>query len=111
MLAEIITFIDNLLLMLIASHFGFGLGIVVVGKLLVDYYEWGIFTPPETKFQKTTNIFMRSIVGLGPYIYNRFKKYNWLVAKLLYIVSYLILGVAALIVYQVISVLLQRIVS
>ncbi|MDV2886666.1 hypothetical protein RYX45_15850 [Alkalihalophilus pseudofirmus] len=110
MLAEIITFIDNLLLMLIASHFGFGLGIMFVGKLLVDYYEWGIFDPPETKFQKATNIFMRSIVGLCPYLYNRYKKYNWLVAKLLYIVSYLLLGILALILYQILSGLLNLLV-
>jgi hypothetical protein len=104
---DIIAFIDNLLLMLVASHFGFGLGILFVGKLLVDYYEWGIFDPPETKFQKITNIFMRSIVGLCPFLYNRFKSYNWLVAKLLYIVSYLLLGVVALVLYQIISRLLH----
>jgi hypothetical protein len=94
---------------MIASQFGFGFGVLLLGKFLVEYYEWGIFEPPETRFQKSTNFFMKATVGGGPYFFNRFKKHNWFIAKLIYIITYFLAGILAIFFYYILFGVLEMI--
>ncbi|MEC2072299.1 hypothetical protein [Alkalihalophilus marmarensis] len=104
---DIASFIENLYGLIMASQFGFGFGVLLLGKFLVEYYEWGIFEPPETRFQKSTNFFMKATVGGGPYIYNKYRKYSWLTSRFLYIVTYILAAIAAIIGYFILDIILH----
>ncbi|MDV2685752.1 hypothetical protein RYX56_15405 [Alkalihalophilus lindianensis] len=69
---DTITLIENIMMIFILSQVAYATLVFILGFIMVDYYEWGVFRPAETWFQKLTNGIMKSLFGLGPYFYQRY---------------------------------------
>ncbi|MDV2886667.1 hypothetical protein RYX45_15855 [Alkalihalophilus pseudofirmus] len=96
---------------IIMAQLSYGFLVLILGATIIEYYEWGIFRPAETKFQKATNFFLKSIIGIGPYFYHRFSKYRVLKSKLYYLITLIGLTVLGLILIGVIRLIGRTIVK
>ncbi|MEC2072300.1 hypothetical protein [Alkalihalophilus marmarensis] len=106
---QYIEYTEYLVAMIFVAQTGFGFAVLILGRVMVEYYEWGIFNPPETWFQKSTNFFMKGTIGVGPYLYHRLYHYRWFVGKVLYTLIYLVLGLSSIILFQFFSYLIRTI--
>lgn len=98
-----ITLIESIMLILILSQAAYAILVFILGFIMVDYYEWGIFREPTTWLQKTTNMILMSIFGIGPFLYKRFRKHNLIVSKFYYLISLLGVGIICFLLYHLIS--------
>ena len=93
-----------------AFHWAYALTILVLGSVMVDYYDWGTWEQPQNILQKIINCLMAFLWGAGPYFYKKFrfkKKYNWFTWRLAFIGVLIGGGIAAILVFQVIKVVLK----
>ncbi|KZZ85084.1 hypothetical protein [Bacillus sp. SJS] len=91
------------ILIILCSQFAYALAILIIGKIQIEYYEWGIFKEPENWFQKIVNFILRLLVGIGPYIYYKTANRSWIVSKLLYSLFLLCLIISGIICYYILS--------
>lgn len=84
----VITVIQFLVSVFIGTQLAYGIVVFFLGNTIMYFYDLCMFDPPEKGYQKVSNAFFNSLVGIGPifYIYLEKKGYNWIVRKLLYFV-------------------------
>ncbi|MCM3663670.1 hypothetical protein M3204_04600 [Mesobacillus subterraneus] len=100
---EIFDIILGVIGLLLSAQFAFALTILLLGNMMIEYYEWGTYEKTETKYQKTVNGIMGLIIGIGPFFYKRFIKYNWFLRKLIMLGFLLLMGITSILVYQFIK--------
>ncbi|RSD27005.1 hypothetical protein [Mesobacillus subterraneus] len=102
-LKEIFDIILGLIGLLLSAQFAFALTILLLGNMMLDYYEWGTYEKPANLMQKIVNVIMGLIIGIGPYFYKKFLRYNWFLRKLMMLGFLLIMGILSILVYQIIK--------
>ncbi|MBN6889705.1 glucan phosphoethanolaminetransferase (alkaline phosphatase superfamily) [Cytobacillus horneckiae] len=84
---------------------------LVVEWAIVDFYRFGTFKNSSSKLDKITNVGMALLIGSGYFLYSKFSKQKWIVRKLLMLVGLIIHGLLSVIIYYVITLSLEYIVS
>ncbi|WP_368505737.1 hypothetical protein AB3N04_09135 [Alkalihalophilus sp. As8PL] len=106
--------VSNLIIIIaspILTQISYAFLVLILGSVIVEYYEWGVFRPAETGFQKLTNAIMKGFFGIGPYFYKRYKKHNWLTAKVLYFFTFIGICIGAFVAYGLLWLVLRTIVK
>ncbi len=86
----------------------YALTILLLGSVMIEYYDWGIYEKPETLYQKSINVFFASLLGIGPYIYKRISRYNWFARKFLMIIFLFLFMIVSIYVYKFIIFILKN---
>ncbi|WP_010676853.1 hypothetical protein [Bacillus timonensis] len=76
---------------------------ILLGNVMVDHVETGIFRNTKNPFLKLFTFIVLFLFGLGPFIYNKLSKYSWLVRRLLLLVITVGLGIVFMIIYYMIK--------
>jgi hypothetical protein len=95
--------------LILSTQFAYGCTIALLEKTMLGFYELSIYDPPTTKVQKTINIFQKGLLGSGYYIYTKIGKYNWFLRKILFLFALVVQGILSIILYYLISGLLELI--
>jgi hypothetical protein len=104
---EIITYIGYIIAAWAGIQGAYALTILLLGSVMIEYYDWGIYEKPETLYQKSINFFFASLLGIGPFIYKRISRYNWFARKFLMIVFLFLYMIASIYVYKFIIFILR----
>ncbi|MEC2072296.1 hypothetical protein [Alkalihalophilus marmarensis] len=102
--------VSNLIIIIaspILSQISYAFLVLILGSIIVEYYEWGVFRPAETKFQKFTNFIMKGMFGAGFYFYHKYSKHNWLTAKILYTITFIGMCFVALIGFNIVRIVVM----
>ncbi|KML32503.1 hypothetical protein VL12_14600 [Rossellomorea marisflavi] len=102
-LLEVVEIIKFFMIIIFGTQFAHGLTVLILEKTMLNYFVFSIFFPPETFFQKLTNIMQYTLVGSSYFIYTKIGKYNWFVRKILFAVILFLQGVCSIIVYHLIA--------
>ena len=68
---EIIFFIEKMIVVWFLFQSGYAMAVFLVGRVIIEYYEWGIFENPATPYEKTINTLLTVTVGVGPFVYKK----------------------------------------
>jgi hypothetical protein len=104
---EIITYTGYALAVWATIQGGYALTILLLGNVMVEYYEWGTYEKPETLYQKSVNTFFVTFMGIGPFIYKKLLRNNWFVRKLLMVVFLFLYMITSIYVYKFITFILK----
>ncbi|KMJ55525.1 hypothetical protein AB685_26805 [Bacillus sp. LL01] len=100
---QMIEYIEIFIAMVFVGQFAFGITLLALGKVMMEYYEWGIFRPATNWFQKSTNFFMKGCFGVGPYFYAKLMRYPWIITKLLFAIILLLMGLTSIVLYYILT--------
>jgi hypothetical protein len=106
---EVILFIEKASVMWFIAQSGYGIAVAILGRVMIEYYEWGIFEQPSTPYEKTINTLLTVTVGVGPFIYKKLYKVNWFFRKILMLLFLILFGLAGVIIFIIISIVLRAI--
>lgn len=95
--------------LILSTQFAYGCTIALLEKTMLGFYEYSIYDPPTTTVQKIINVFQKTLLGSGPYIYTKIGKFNWFVRKILFLIALAIQGILSMTLYYIISGLLEGI--
>jgi hypothetical protein len=87
----------------------FSILVFLLGRIVLDVYEAGVYENPKTVFQKTFTYVINAFFGIGPYLNKKFSKYSFLKRKFFMLISIIVQIIASIIVYYVIKNLLRAI--
>ncbi|WP_053216084.1 hypothetical protein [Guptibacillus hwajinpoensis] len=87
---------------ILGIQFGYGVLILLLGRIMINYFAVTIEEKPSNLIQKVINIFMISTIGSGYYIYKKVANYNWFLRKIFFAIALFVQGVLSIIIYQVI---------
>ncbi|AZB44615.1 hypothetical protein CEF21_21280 [Bacillus sp. FJAT-42376] len=104
-----IEIIQVIVLILLVSQNAYAFTLIIMGNILLEYYQWGIFENPKHWFPKTTNFILRFLFGIGPYFYKKLhnQERSWFSRKALYLGWYLLFSVVCILFYSIISTILN----
>ncbi|PLR92662.1 hypothetical protein [Bacillus sp. T33-2] len=98
-----ITYVEYLVGGIMATQVGYALAILIGGRIVTDYYEWGYYDKPESFLDKAQNIFLDTFLGMGYHIDKKLrKKYSWIKRKLLYLL--IITGISIVFIFSFFSI-------
>lgn len=106
---EILELIQGLVVYYLGIHVIYSALIFLLGNIMVDYYELGIFRSPTNIFQKIVNFFTNFFLGSGPFIYRKLERYPWLLRKLYMLVATIFMFLLTIPIYYSIKYLLHLI--
>jgi hypothetical protein len=104
---EILRWTLELISFWLAVQWGYALAVLVLGRVIVDYYFYGTWENPENAIQKIINFLMAFLFGFGPYFYKKFRKYNWLMRRLALLGVLIAGGITAILAYLGIEAVLK----
>ncbi|WNF22703.1 hypothetical protein [Mesobacillus jeotgali] len=104
---EIIYFIEKTIVVWFLFQSGYAMAVLLVGRVMIEYYEWGIFEKPSTLYEKTINTLLTVTAGVGPFVYKKLYKVNWLFRKILMLLFLILFGIVGIIIYQIVSIALR----
>lgn len=87
MTIQIIEGIRILLIYIFGAQITYGISIFFLEDTMTSFYASAIYEKAETIYQKSVNFFMLGTIGSGYHIYVKFKKYNWFVRKILFLLA------------------------
>lgn len=87
---------------ILGIQFGYGVLILFLGRMMVNYYAITIEEKPSHFIHRAINLFMKSTIGSGYYIYQKFVNYTWFLQKTFFTIALLLQGVLSIMIYQVI---------
>lgn len=97
---ELLFYLDSAIVMWFVTQISFGFTVLVLGNVMMEYYEWGTYEQPLTTYQKTVNFIMAFLIGAGPFIYKKLLKYPWWKRKLCMTGSIIAMIVGSILFYQ-----------
>jgi hypothetical protein len=106
---EVIFFIEKTIAMWFVFQSGYGMAVLLVGRVMIEYYEWGIFEQPSTLYEKIINTLLTVTAGIGPFVYKKLYKVNWLFRKILMLLFLILFGLAGVIIFNIVSIALRSI--
>jgi hypothetical protein len=104
---EIVTWILEIISFWLAVQWGYALAVLVLGRVIVDYYFYGTWENPENVVQKIINFLMAFLFGFGPYFYKKFRKDSWLKRRLALLGVLIAGGIAAILAYLALEAVLK----
>lgn len=104
---EIINFIEKAIVVWFIFQSGYAMAVFLTGRVMIEYYEWGIFEEPSTPYEKTINTLLTVTAGVGPYVYKKLYRFNWFFRKILMAIFLILFGIVGVIIYQVVSTVLR----
>jgi hypothetical protein len=107
MSAETMKFIQFLLSYYLSVQIMFSILVFLLGRIVLDVYEAGVYENPKTVFQRTFTFVGNAFLGIGPYLNKKFLKYSFLKRKFFMLISIVVQCIASVIVYYVIKYLLR----
>lgn len=105
----IITYFLDFLFLWWGVQWVYALTVLLLGSVMVDYYDWGTWEEPQNALQKILTWIMMLLIGIGPYFYKKFrfkKKYNWFTWRLAFLGLLVGGGIVAILVFQLIKAVL-----
>ncbi|ALC90586.1 hypothetical protein AM500_12915 [Bacillus sp. FJAT-18017] len=107
---EFVSIFLDILILWWGVQWTYALTVLLLGSVMVDYYDWGTWEDPQNIVQKTLTFIMAFLIGVGPYFYKKFifeKKYNWYKWRLAFLGLLIGGGLGAMLVFQMIKVALN----
>jgi hypothetical protein len=109
MTLEILERIEELLIYFLGIQVIFSILVFLLGRIMLDVFETGVYENPKTVFQRTLTFVTNTFLGIGPYLNKKFLKYSFLKRKFFMLISIVVQFFASVIVYYVIKNLLRAI--
>jgi hypothetical protein len=109
MTLETLEVIEGLLAYYLGIQVIFSILVFLLGNIVLDIYQTGVYENPKTGFQRTLTFVTNAFIGVGPYLNKKFMKFSWVKRKLFMLISIVILFFGSVIVYYVIKNLLRAI--
>ncbi|MEH7181028.1 hypothetical protein [Neobacillus vireti] len=106
---ETMELIQGLLSYYLSVQVIFSILVFLLGRIVLDVYEAGVYENPKTVFQKTFTYVINAFFGIGPYLNKKFSKYSFLKRKFYMLISIVVQFFASVIVYYVLKSLLRAI--
>jgi hypothetical protein len=106
---ETMELIQGLLSYYLSVQVIFSILVFLLGRIVLDVYEAGVYENPKTVFQKTFTYVINAFFGIGPYLNKKFLKYSFLKRKFYMLISIVGQFCASVIVYYVLKSLLRAI--
>lgn len=85
------------------AQFTFGLVTVLLGNVIVEHVETGVFRNTKNPLLKLFTYIVLFLFGLAPFIYKKLSKFSWLMRRLLMFVITLVVGILFMIIYYIIK--------
>ncbi|WNF22704.1 hypothetical protein [Mesobacillus jeotgali] len=104
---ETILFVEKAVVIWFIFQIGYSISVLLIGNTMIEYYEWGIFENPSTSYEKIINTLLMVTVGVGPFVYKKLNKYNWLIRKILMLAFLVLFVIIGVIIYQIVSIVLR----
>ncbi len=104
-----VKYAEYLMLGIFSIQFAFGLSILLLGRIMMNYYERGTYRAPSNSFQKTVNFTTALFMGSGYYIYKKLYKYNCFFRKLYFLLFLVGGGILSIVTYYILSFILHSI--
>ncbi|MDP4552892.1 hypothetical protein Q9251_18595 [Alkalihalobacillus macyae] len=99
---EFILIVRMLLFYTLGTQVMYGVTILLLERTMVNFYLSAIVENPTNIIHKSTNLFMKAVIGTGYLWYSKFAKYNWFLRKILILFGLVIQIIASIILYQII---------
>lgn len=109
MTLETMELIQGLLSYYLSVQVIFSILVFLLGSIVLDVYESGVYENPKTIIQKTFTYLINAFFGIGPYLNKKFIKYSFLKRKFFMLIAIVVQFFASVIVYYVIKNLLRAI--
>jgi hypothetical protein len=107
MTLETLERIEELLIYFLGVQMIFSILVFLLGRIMLDVYEAGVYENPKTVFQRMFTFVINAFFGIGPYLNKKFSKYSFLKRKFFMLIAIVIQIIASVIVYYVIKNLLR----
>lgn len=107
MLEDIIMYFEYILAILMGTQIIYGFSIILLGEMMIGYYEWGYYEKPKNFLDKAQNVFMFSSIGAVCVIYKKLSNFPWIIRKLLFIIILGVVSIIFIIIFQILSGLLR----
>src|SRR3954454_15350988 len=99
MTLEILERIEELLIYFLGIQVIFSILVFLLGRIMLDVFETGVYENPKTVFQRTLTFVTNTFLGIGPYLNKKFLKYSFLKRKFFMLISIVVQFFASVIVY------------
>jgi hypothetical protein len=109
MTLETLERLEELLIYFLGVQVIFSILVFLLGRIMLDVFETGVYENPKTVFQRTLTFVTNAFLGIGPYLNKKFLKYSFIKRKFFMLISIVIQFFASIIVYYVIKYLLRAI--
>ncbi|MFP7299908.1 hypothetical protein [Neobacillus niacini] len=109
MTLETLELIEELLIYYLGVQVIFSILVFLLGSIMLDIYEAGVYEQPKNVFQKTFTFVINALFGIGPYLNKKFIKYPFFKRKFFMLISIVIQLFASVIVYYIVKALLRAI--
>ncbi len=109
MTLETMELIEGLLSYYLSIQVIFSILVFLLGSVVLDVYETGVYENPKTVFQRTLTFVTNAFIGIGPYLNKKFLKYSFLKRKFFMLIAIVVQFFASVIVYYVMKNLLRAI--
>jgi hypothetical protein len=109
MTLETMELIEGLIIYYLGIQVIFSILVFLLGRIMLDVYETGVYENPKTVFQRTLTFVTNAFLGIGPYLNKKFSKYSFLKRKFFMLIAIIVQFFASVIVYYVIKNLLRAI--
>lgn len=109
MTLETMKLIEGLLSYYLSIQVMFSILVFVLGRIVLDVYETGVYENPKTVFQRMLTFVTNAFLGIGPYLNKKFLKYSFLKRKVFMLISIVVQIFASIIIYYVLKNLLRAI--
>jgi hypothetical protein len=109
MTLETVELIEELLIYFLGVQVIFSILVFLLGRIMLDVYETGVYENPKTVFQRTLTFVTNTFIGIGPYLNKKFLKYSFLKRKFFMLISIVVHFFASVIVYYIVKNLLRAI--
>ncbi|MFT9596420.1 hypothetical protein [Mesobacillus sp.] len=106
---EFFYYLDTAIVMWFVVQISYSLLILVLGNVMMEYYEWGTYENAATAYQKTVNSIMGFLIGVGPYMYKKLLKHPWWKRKLYMLGFVLAMFIGSIIFYEVVMGIARKI--
>lgn len=87
----------------LSTQFAYGLTILFLGRIMINYFESAIEEDPDNIFNKMINILMYAMFGSGYVLYKKFQKFSWIIQKSLFLIALFIQGLVSIFIYVIIK--------
>ncbi|RSD27004.1 hypothetical protein [Mesobacillus subterraneus] len=104
---SILYYLDAAIVMWFITQVTFSFLVLVLGDLMVEYYEWGTYEQPSNGYQKTVNATMGFLIGAGPFVYKILLKYPWWKRKLFMMGFFFIFLFSSILTYQLLMMIVR----
>ncbi|WP_077619637.1 hypothetical protein [Bacillus sinesaloumensis] len=105
--SEMIETTTLLLGMWLTLQFVSCLVVVILGNVMVEHVELGVFRDTNNPILKLFTFITLFLLGAGPYFYKKLTKFSWITKRLLMLLITVGVGFLSIIIYSIIKLVLH----